>query len=145
MTSYLLAWNHSYNEWWNDMPIILYFDNKPFEFAAYKSDFAFTTGLINTSEPINWGGEDDPSEITWKGECNSVLNRMVGKQIVSVSVSSLKIERTTAAVLNGVVMEFSDGSTDTNCHLEIFNSGDELSVSFVTEESRITNSKVDCR
>ncbi|MEH7074268.1 hypothetical protein [Neobacillus drentensis] len=80
-----VAWEQNQDEWFNDLPVILRFDDCQLELCAFKTDqYAITFDQIDLSEVIDYYGTD--FLLSWEKNKLKELNQCIKKRIVKVEL-----------------------------------------------------------
>lgn len=80
-----VAWEEKEDEWFNDLPVIISFEDWQLELCAYKSgEFAITFDQIDLAEEIDYYGTD--SLLKWEIDKMPKLNECRNKPVVKVEI-----------------------------------------------------------
>lgn len=80
-----VAWEQNEDEWFNDLPVIIRFEDCQLELCANKFDeYAVTFDQIDISEEIDYYGAD--FVIRWEKNKLKELNEYINKQIVKIEI-----------------------------------------------------------
>jgi hypothetical protein len=86
-----VAWHHSYDQWWDDAPVILRIDGVNYEFCWQKtSDFALTRDTIDVRREVKWTNSED-SLLFWKKDALPRLQAVVGKRIIGLQLQGHQV------------------------------------------------------
>ncbi|MEH7482629.1 hypothetical protein V7157_16540 [Neobacillus drentensis] len=80
-----VAWEQNEDDWFNDLPVIIRFEDCQLELCAYKTDeYAVTFDQIDLSEEIDYYGSD--FVLRWGKNKLKELNKYMYKRIVKVEI-----------------------------------------------------------
>jgi hypothetical protein len=86
-----VAWHHSYDEWWNNAPVILRINGVNYEICWSKeSDFALTRDTIDVESPCLWADTED-SIISWRKDALPILQNLKGRRVLTLELHEAQV------------------------------------------------------
>ena len=80
-----VAWEQNDDKWFNDLPVIIRFEDCQLEICAYKTDeYAVTFDQIDLSDEIDYYGTD--LVLRWEKNKLKEPNKCINKRIVNVEI-----------------------------------------------------------
>ncbi|MGG0179151.1 hypothetical protein [Gottfriedia acidiceleris] len=115
-----IAWNQEDDEWFNDLPVVIKFEDCQLELCANKTDeFAVSFDEINMSDEIEYFGTD--IVLKWENNKLSEFKKCINKRIDSIEIIEWR------NCLFGIGLSLEEG------YLTVFNGLDENKISIVKD------------
>ncbi|ASS94118.1 hypothetical protein [Peribacillus simplex] len=126
-----VAWEQDEDEWFNDCPVVIRFENCQLELCANKADeYAVTFNKILFTQDLCWYGTD--LRLKWEKNKLQDLNSATGKRVVGIEIfERCETNATDYFYLYGIGLYLNDG------YLAICNGFDENSLIIKREEGPI--------
>lgn len=103
-----VAWEQDQDEWFNDCPVIICFDECQLELCAYKMDeFAVTFDKILVSQKLCWYGTD--LKLNWEENKMEDLHDVRGKKVMEIEMIERRETNATEFYLAGMGFHLNNG------------------------------------
>lgn len=103
-----VAWEQNQDEWFNDCPVIICFDECQLELCAYKMDeFAVTFDKILVPQKLCWYGSD--LKLNWEENKMEDLHDVRGKQVIGIEMIERRETEAADFYLAGMGFHLNDG------------------------------------
>lgn len=103
-----VVWEQAENEWFNDCPVIIGFEDCQLELCAYKTDeFAVTFNQILVSENPSWYESD--LKLQWEKNKLAEWDFIAGKKVMEIEIIERSETNDAGFYLAGIGFHLSDG------------------------------------